>query len=455
MMVKWLIAVLAAVPFFLNSCIDDSVSTSPAHQPEFSVDTLRLGRVFTGQQTPTYRFTVYNRHDKIITLESVSVRDDTDNRYRINVDGISGRVITMTDIRPGDSVFVFVEAALPDMQSPGTIRQVAHIDFVTSGAVRSVPVVCDAVGVKRVRSMDVLCDTVIGPEYPYIIYDSLHISAGATLRLLAGAELLFHDKAVLSVDGRLFSDGTPGQPVVMSGDRTGNLVPSIPYDVMSGQWSGVRFNSGSEGCLRHTVVKNSTDGVSVMADASLNLEGCVLRNAVNWPLRSDHGRIMASGCEIAEGGDGVISVNGGEISLDHCTVANYYLFSAIQGAILQFSHTSPGDADGTGRPYVSAVISNSVMFGLSGEMNMPDLTGTGIHIRRCLMKSGGSDDDNFEDCIWQSDPMFHVDRSAYVFDYHISVDSPAANAAQVLSGGSVLSPLGEDVTLHLGAYPPI
>ncbi|MDE5982008.1 MAG: hypothetical protein K2G92_02720, partial [Duncaniella sp.] len=53
-----------------TSCIEDGVDNSPSAQPRFSVDTLKMGTFFTGQPTPTFRFTVHNRNSKIINISS-------------------------------------------------------------------------------------------------------------------------------------------------------------------------------------------------------------------------------------------------------------------------------------------------------------------------------------------------------------------------------------------------
>jgi hypothetical protein len=44
------------------------------------------------------------------------------------------------------------------------------------------------------------------------------------------------------------------------------------------------------------------------------------------------------------------------------------------------------------------------------------------------LKSAGTDDSNFINCLWDSDPIFNVDRETYLFDYRVSADSPSLNA---------------------------
>ena len=76
-MMKKLYAAIAAIVILLSSqsCIEDGYATSALSQPVFSVDTLDMGTYFTGQPTPTARFVVHNRHNKILSISSISLRE--------------------------------------------------------------------------------------------------------------------------------------------------------------------------------------------------------------------------------------------------------------------------------------------------------------------------------------------------------------------------------------------
>ena len=52
-----------------------------------------------------------------------------------------------------------------------------------------------------------------------------------------------------------------------------------------------------------------------------------------------------------------------------------------------------------------------------------------IMIRNCLIKSNGTDDDNFINCIWGEDPLYYTVRNDYIFDYRLRDESPAIAAA--------------------------
>ena len=88
----------------LHSCIEDGMTTSPSDQPAFSTDTVRMGTLFTLDASPTHRFTIYNRHDKGINISSIAFKDNPDNIFRMNVDGMTGNRFSNVEIRAKDSI---------------------------------------------------------------------------------------------------------------------------------------------------------------------------------------------------------------------------------------------------------------------------------------------------------------------------------------------------------------
>lgn len=419
-----------------TACIDDSFTDSPSDQPRFSVDTLDMGVVFTEQMTTTYRFTVSNPASKSLSISRIALSGDGADYFRLNVDGFSGREFNNVEIRGKDSIFVFVEATLPPSQADIPVEINAYIDFTTNGVSRSVVLSACGQDVIRLRGQIIDSDTRFDAAKPYQIFDSLVVAPGATLTIGPGTRLLFHDGAYLAVDGRLLTEGTSEAPVTLAGDRTGNVVSDISFDLMSRQWEGVIFGAGSKGNnLSHTVIKNTTYGVTVdgtdaaPGETTLSLLNCRLRNSGNTVLSAIHADIDAVGCEFAEAGGGLVYLHGGSHSFNHCTFANYYLFSAIGGPAVAFSHLDGESDDMSDKPYLNAVIDNSIIYGLGADLSHGDLTGTDVTLRHCLLKSKGSDDDNFISCIWDEDPLYYTVRSEYLFDYRLCDESPAIGAA--------------------------
>lgn len=416
-----------------SGCIEDGFTTSPSDQPVFSTDTLDMGLVFTEAGTPTHSFTVYNRASKNLRISSIALRDGSE-MFRLNVDGISGRSFSDVEIRPNDSIFVFVEATFPTngQNSPMEIKD--NLDFVTNGVTSTVVIRAEGQDVRREHGWVIESDTRLSAEKPYQIYDSLVVAQGVTLTLDPGVVMYFHDKAEMRVRGTLVTEGNPDRMVEMRGDRTDNVVGKINYEIMSGQWGGVVFYPTSRANrLSHTSIRNASfgvqvDSIGVQSEPALTMLNCVLRNSSGSVLSVVHSDITAIGCEFAEAADGVVWLRGGNHVFNHCTFSNYYLFSAIGAPILNFQHIDADSDDHSGNPYTVADITNSIIYGLGSELSHGDLTGTSVTIRRCLLKSEGTDDDNFISCIWGEDPLFYTVREDYIFDYRLRDESPAIAA---------------------------
>lgn len=419
----------------LSSCIEDDISSSSSDQPEFSVDTLKMGPIFTEAGTPTHSFTVYNRHDKIININLIKLRDDEAGMFRLNVDGTSGKEFQNVEIRPNDSIFVFIEATLAANGTNTPVSIERHLDFTTLGVTKTVVITAEGQDVDRHRGLVIDKDTRFTANKPYQIFDSIIVKNGATLTLDPGVTLYFHNNAFMRVEGTLISNGTAEKNVNFTGDRIDNVVNDLPFELMSGQWAGVEFTPTSRNnYLSHTSIRNTQWGVFVDSigthdNPALTLINCQLRNSQEYSLAAIHSDIKAVGCEIAEASAGLTYLRGGNHIFNHCTFANYYLFTALGGPAIQFSHINADSDDGSGFPYMIADFTNSIIYGNGTELSHGDLTGTAITLRYCLLKSEGTDDDNFHCCIWGEDPLYYTIRNEYIFDYRLKNESPAIGAA--------------------------
>lgn len=425
-----------------SSCIEDGFTSSSSDQPVFSTDTLDLGVVFTEQTTPTARMVVRNPHSKGLNISNISLSGEYAAYFRLNVDGISGTSFSNMEVRGRDSIYVLVNASLPKNESTRPVSARASLDFTVNGVTSSVVLNANGQNVKRLNAQTISGDTSFTADVPYCVFDSLVVAPGATLTLEAGTNLLFHDKAMLIVRGTLVSEGTVEQRVTLAGDRTGTLVGDIGFDIMSRQWTGAFFTDTSSGnILTNTDIKNTVQGVSVGGngdggDPQLVLLNCRLRNSAYTVLETTHASVLAAGCEFAEGGGGLVALNGGSAVFNHCTFANYYLFSVLGGPALAFSHLSAdektGFDDGSGLPYLTADFSNSIIYGNGTALSHGDLAGTAVMLRKCLIKGEGTDDDNFVSIVWDEDPLYYTVREDYFFDYRLKPESPAIGAADPL-----------------------
>ena len=341
----------AIVGLALTSCIEDDFTTSSSDVLEFSTDTLAFDTVLTEEGTATRRFMVYNRHKKMLNISSITIDGNPQVKFYLNVDGVSGESFGNVEIRGEDSIFVFVEAFIDPTGNDLPVELEDKIRFVTNGVEQQVVLTAWGQDVTRLHSPVIDTDTRWSGLKPYLIYDTLRVAECATLTLDAGTTLMFHDKAAMVVDGTLIAAGEQGREINLRGDRLDNVVGGNDYDIMSGQWDGIRFTATSMGNeMRYVNMRGSSSGVVVdsagIEHRKLYLLNSVLHNASTSVLTSSHAWIDAAGCEFSDAAAAVVSLTGGRAQFVQCTFANYYLFDVITGSILSLNYLMPDDSDG-------------------------------------------------------------------------------------------------------------
>lgn len=416
-----------------SGCISDEFSDSPSDLLTFSTDTLRFDTVFTDLGTPTARLKVYNRASKSINISNIRMRND-DGIFTMNVDGVSGKAFENVEIRANDSIFVFVECFIGENDDPHPFKVEGMMDFLTNGVTQTVTLEAYGQNVKRLRGVTLDSDCTFTDEMPYVVFDTLRVAVGATLTLRPGTRLLFHDKGVLQVDGCLLALGETGRMIEMRGDRLDNVLPDAGYEILAGQWQGVRFGPQSfENRIEYVEMQSSVHGVVVdscgVTDRNkLTLINSWLHNSQGNALRSEHAWVDAYGCCFSDAGEAVVYLRGGSHEFVQCTMANYYLFAISPESILTLSHLSWEDSSGVSNPLMKANFNNCIIYGITSPLTPGDLTGSEVYLRNVLLGVGGSDDDHFISCIWDENPEFETVRDDYYFNYRLKEDSPAISA---------------------------
>ena len=413
------------------SCIDDDFTTSPSARLTFSVDTLSFDTVFTGTGTPTARLLVFNRDKKAVRISEIRMKEEN-SVFRMNVDGQSGDIFHDVEIRGEDSIYLFVECTLPETSGSKPYLMEDAIQFTTNGNRQEVVLEAYGQNVTRLRNVKVERDMTLTADQPYVVFDSLVVSLGVTLTLEPGTQLLFHDKASLKVHGRLNAVGTPARKIQLRGDRLDDVLPNVGYDILAGQWQGVSFAPESFGNVMECVdVRSTVNGVTIESNGDtskrkLLLVNSWLHNSQGNVLRSENAWIDAFGCCFSEAANHVVELKGGKHLFSQCTFSNYYLFSFSGESIVGLYNLFPSETEET--PLMEARFENSIIYGMTGDINIEDLTDSNVYMYNVLFKSEGSDDEHFIDCVWGSDPLFLTVRNDYYFNYHVEPESPALDA---------------------------
>ena len=330
----WMAAAALAMSVLFSSCIEDGFTTSSSDVLAFNMDTVAFDTVITLQGTATKQMVVYNRSKKQINISSIKVAGLADKgHFYLNVDGIRGDEFHNVEIRGNDSIFIFIEARLDEMEQDDPTLLEDRLLFETNGVSQSVLLSAWGQDVIRINGDTISHNTLLRADKPYLIYDTLFVAPGVTLSLQAGTTLLFHDKAAIRCAGRMLANGTAEAPVVFRGDRLDRIVGETSFDIMSGQWGGVIFTPPTMGnVLKHVIMRGSSIGMHCSANGdtsrcALKLVNCVLTNSASTCLATAACYVQAIGTEISDAAEEVAYFAGGKVEAVHCTFANYYLFA--------------------------------------------------------------------------------------------------------------------------------
>ncbi len=422
-----LMALLMALLF--SSCIEDGFTTSSSDVLTFSKDTVAFDTVITLQGTATKQMVVYNRSPKQISISSIRVAGLADKgHFHLNVDGIRGDSFQNVEIRGNDSIFIFIEAYLDEMDKDEPTLLEDKLEFETNGVSQSVLLSAWGQDVVRLTGDTISRSTHFTSAKPYLIYDTLFVAPGVTLTIDEGATLLFHDKAAMRCAGKMIANGTVERPVTFRGDRLDRIVGSTSFDIMSGQWGGVIFTPPTMGnVLKHVIMKGSSIGMHCSANGdttncALKLVNCVLTNSSSTCLAAATCFVQAIGTEISNAAEEVVYLAGGKVMMSQCTFANDYLFKVPSLPIVNVFDVEYNNGT-IGK--IKARFDNCIFYGLTSEINEGKLDDFDVYLRYCLLKSTGNDDGHFINCVWEGNPMFLTVRDDHLFDYRLGNESGA------------------------------
>lgn len=437
-MMKQYVFLLLLICSFVACHDDDSFTTSQTDLLSFTNDTLKLDTVFSNVGSSTYSFWIYNRTDKGIRLSTVRLRNGNQTGFRVTVDGsyldnALGAVVTNLEVRSGDSLRVFVELTPQETHQQEPLMITDDLLFqLESGAEQRVRLEAWAWDAMKWTNTVIDHDTIIDTRVPIILYGSgLRVDSGAVLTL-RGTTLYFHDSAGIDVYGRLVAENC-----VMRGDRLDRMFDYLPYDRVSGQWRGLWFATSSTGnTLAETEIRNATTAIWLADSAAmdttqlrLQMLHCIVHNAKGHGVVSYHSNIELDYCQLTNTMGDCLAVYGGRCLIDHCTLAQFYPFSAERGAALRF--VANGD--------VSITCRNTIVTGYEDDVLMGELPDTTVVYEylfsNCLLRTPKVEDDTlrFQNIVWETSKdsiqgkkhFVNIDEENLFYDFHLDSLSTA------------------------------
>lgn len=425
----WIAVALIAITGMMSSCIEDGFTTLSSDVLSFNKDTVAFDTVITMQGTATKQMVVYNRSKKQINISSIKVAGlSSKGHFHLNVDGIRGDEFKNVEIRGNDSIYIFIEAYIDELEENEPTLLEDSLKFETNGVTQSVLLTAWGQDVIRLSGDTIARNRRLTADKPYLIYDTVFVSERATLTIDPGATLLFHDKAAMRCAGKMIANGTAEEPITFRGDRLDRIVGSTSFDIMSGQWGGIIFTPPTMGnVLKHVVMKGSTIGMHCSANGdtthcALKLVNCVLTNSKTTCLATAACYVQAIGTEISDAAEEVAYFAGGKVMASQCTFTNNYLFKVPSFPIVNIFDVEYNNGT-LGK--IKAYFDNCIIHGLSSEINEGDLDDFDVYLRYCLLKNTGNDDAHFINCLWGADPCFLTVRDDQIFDYRLGNESDA------------------------------
>lgn len=436
---KYLLPIFALILVLTYSCKpSDDFDTGSDVMLRFSVDTLRFDTVFTELGSATRILKVYNQSKKDIKISKISIKNETTNFYKINVDGIPGSVATDIEIAGNDSLYIFAEVTIdPDQpltNSPFVIED--FLVFEINGNTQQVlleswgqnanyfPSRFDGGGALQTGCAG--GEFLITNEKPWVFYGTvvfddckvvveqgarIHVHGGIVPAFDAdGMRTFYNDGRLIFInESTLTVNGTQGNPVIMEGDRL-----EESFNDISGQWFGVLLlDETKDHDINHLELKNSILGIYADSSVEMSIENSKIYNTSNAGLIGVHANIDATNCLFYNNGSNAVRfLYGGDYNFTYCTLASY----GVDAPALSMTNLLCGSDDPLGcspcfEYRLNANFKNSIIFGSRrDEISM-------VNGDACIEGLSSPMNYSFEDCIVRVDELLEQEGFEDFFNF--------------------------------------
>ncbi|MBX2827365.1 MAG: hypothetical protein KTR22_04350 [Flavobacteriaceae bacterium] len=387
--------VLLSAIVLWSSCRNDFETVASTGNLEFSQDTVYLDTIFTNIGSSTYNLRVYNRSDEDIHIPTVRLGEGENSNYRLNVDGIAGKVFEDVQILANDSIYIFVETTVDIMDQTNDLQflYTDQIQFDAGGNQQNVELVTlvqDAVFLFPDLDDEGMVGTIVlgqdengddvtiegfvlegdelnfTNEKPYVIYGYAAVPSNETLTIEAGSRIHFHrDSGILVANqGSIQALGAPSNDpelleneIIIEGDRLEPDFADIP-----GQWGTIWLTIGStNNIFNYTTIKNGIVGILVDQTTNATLNNVQIYNSSNVGLFGRNANITGNNVVINNSGQSSLACSlGGIYNFNHSTFANYWTNSFRSFPAVQIDNFIPGfdEAD-----LIEANFTNCIIYG--------------------------------------------------------------------------------------------
>lgn len=436
MLSKRLVYFLLVIGAFWGCRKEDQFTTDSGAKLTFSLDTVLFDTVFSQVSTNrplsiTKQLWVINNNDKGVRV-NIRIAGNQYGLYKINVDGQPALSVSEKEIRGKDSIVVFIQVYLNQVNSNTPFIVSDQLVFETNGNVQDVDLVAYAQDAIYLNNEVVNCTS--GnlhwtADKPYLIYDSILIPQGCTLTIDPGTKVYSHNKSSILVAGTINVNGTYQNPVQFMGDRIDPDYKDIP-----GQWGSIHLlASSSNNVITHARIKNGSigirvDSLSVNQNPKLLLQNTRIENMLIVGLLAFTGDITAINNQIVENAQfNFYGVYGGNYRLYHNTfVSNGINFNHQNAQFLLDNSPLTNEQDQvTAKFPLDAILVNNIIYGSQEEElilnNNPNGAAFNLTLQNNLLRTE-IQTLNTNGNILNKDPLFTNYAEG---DYQLQENSPA------------------------------
>ncbi len=349
----------------ITSCKKDKIFTDSSAKLNFSTDTVQFDTVFTTIGSATLNFKVYNPYDQPIKISSIRLAKGNASFFRLNINGISTRLLTNIELDAKDSIYIFVEVHVDPLNSNNPLVVQDSIVFETNGNFQDVKLVAFGQDVNLINGEIIHNNTTWTNTKPFLVYNSMLVDTLITLNIQSGTKIYFHKDSRLYVKGTIKASGSKEEPIIFRNDRLEHW-----YDDVPGQWAGIYFISGSkDNVLNYCEIKNAIIGVQ--ADTTMNTNPTVIvsntkilnMNAVG--IFGQGAYIQAWNNVITNCGQFALYLSiGGKYQFYHCTIYNTWQYANRQTpSVLLNNYYQDVNGVYQVRPLNEATFTNCIIYG--------------------------------------------------------------------------------------------
>jgi len=438
---------------FISCNDDDTFTTSQQNRLYIPEDTLKMDTIFAKIPAPSKDFWIYNNSGDGIRCANVRLQKGNQSGFRVNVDGIylgekTGYQTSDIEVRNNDSIRVFVEVTSPDNGSELYKELDDNLIFrLESGVEQVINLNAFAWKADVVRNLEVKSDTIIDTTVSgraLVVYGGITVDSLATLTIAPGTTIYFHDDAGIDVKGKLICQGTADKNITLRGDRLDDILKNkhLPYDRMPGRWQGIHFHSGSyDNVIEYTDLHSGYDAIvcdsSDVNQTKLTVNSSTIHNCDGYGMYLNNSKVYVANTQITNAYCGCVAVYGGEVSLIHNTIAQFYSLKVGSQAALSFGN----QIGNLSYPLTKLEVKNCIITGFAGNQvknEKNDSVAFNYRFYNSVLRTDSTKVENRENIIWENvkdtvsagyKNFKTIDDSLQQYDFHLDSLSKANGAA--------------------------